>query len=265
MALLSFLPALAASAAGSFPAAFDLRRVNGKNYLSPVRNHHLPVGSACASCWAVTSASVMGDRLNLMLDQAGVATTRIEVAAQHLLNCVPGQHHCGYPGSASAAMRYVAAHGIPDESCAPWQNAKLPCDALHTCAQMMLDPSTHKPAVWPNGTHKLAPVENPRLFYVEKDTPIPPNNTEAIMQALQSGPVPCGIHAEGLIGYTKGVVTDPDRGLTSDDHSVAIVGWGVESGTPYWTVQVSLVRSSSWAARFAASPACHACLVLGPA
>ena len=26
-------------------------------------------------------------------------------------------------------------------------------------------------------------------------------------------------------------------GATSDDHSVAIVGWGDEAGTPYWTVQ----------------------------
>ena len=31
------------------------------------------------------------------------------------------------------------------------------CDALHTCAQMTIDPKTHKPAVWPNHTHKLEP------------------------------------------------------------------------------------------------------------
>lgn len=93
--------------------------------LPQVRNHHLPINSGCASCWAVTTASVIGDRLNMLVERSPGAgespSPRIEVSAQYLLNCVPGQRHCGYPGSASAAMRYVATHGIPDEACAPWQ------------------------------------------------------------------------------------------------------------------------------------------------
>ena len=102
-------------------SSFDLRNVGGKNFLGAVRNHHLPLNSGCASCWAVTSASVIGDRLAVLMDKARIeGVARIEVSAQYLLNCVPGQRHCGYPGSASAAMRFVAQHGIPDESCAPW-------------------------------------------------------------------------------------------------------------------------------------------------
>jgi hypothetical protein len=94
--------------AAAMPESFDLRDVNGKNYLNPVRNHHLPINSACASCWSVTTASVMGDRLNMLVDKAKIrGAARIEVSAQYLLNCVPGQHHCGYPGSASAAMGYL--------------------------------------------------------------------------------------------------------------------------------------------------------------
>jgi hypothetical protein len=42
------------------------------------------------------------------------------------------------------------------------------------------------------------------------------------MEALRSGPVPCGIHAEGLSSYKKGIITDPDGGKTSDDQSVRI-------------------------------------------
>ena len=162
--------------------------------LPQVRNHHLPINSGCASCWAVTTASVIGDRLNMMVERspgAGASPSpRIEVSAQYLLNCVPGQRHCGYPGSASAAMRYVATHGIPDEACAPWQvrtpTPRAPlrqqqsadpvrarqnawpegvqsCDALHICAQMTIDPHTHKPAEFPNHTMHLAPVPNPRM------------------------------------------------------------------------------------------------------
>ena len=44
------------------------------------------------------------------------------------------------------------------------------CDALHTCAEMMIDPKTHKPAEFPNHTMHLQPVENPRMYFIESDT-----------------------------------------------------------------------------------------------
>jgi hypothetical protein len=173
--LLLLSGAVTGSAASEAASSFDLRSVDGRNFLGPVRNHHLPLNSGCASCWAVTSASVIGDRLAMLMDKAGIkGVARIEVSAQYLLNCVPGQHHCGYPGSASAAMRYVREHGIPDESCAPWQNGweygVQQCDALHICAQMQIDPKTHKPAEFPNHTMHMQPVKNPRMYMIESDT-----------------------------------------------------------------------------------------------
>ena len=92
----------------------------------------------CASCWAVTAASVMGDRLNILIESArqrqsqegeprqhqGQLLGRVEVSAQYLLNCVPGQRHCGYPGSSSAAMAFVAAHGIPTMAMPGWLASK---------------------------------------------------------------------------------------------------------------------------------------------
>ena len=213
----------------------------------------------CASCWAVTAASVMGDRLNILIESArqrqsqegeprqhqgqqqGQPLGRAEVSAQYLLNCVPGQRHCGYPGSSSAAMAFVAAHGIPDEACAPWQGewpaGRQQCDPLHICAEVAINPRTHDHQ-WPNHTkpQHMVPVPNPRMYRVEKDTRIPPNDTQAIMAALQSGPVACGVHAQGLVAYTGGVLMEAEHPGTSDDHSVAIVGYGEEDGTPYWVV-----------------------------
>ena len=59
----------------------------------------------------------MGARLNMMIEKAGARehAGRIELAAQVLLNYLPGQYDssCGYPGSASAAMEYVHKHGGP--------------------------------------------------------------------------------------------------------------------------------------------------------
>jgi cathepsin X len=233
------------SNSGFLSASFDLRHVGGRSYVGPVRNQHLPIGSRCASCWAVTSASVMGARLNMMIEKAGVALPegRIEVSAQVLLNCLPGQDpmpHCGYPGSSNAAMDYVSKHGIPDESCAPYENTRHECDALHTCADVKANPRLHNHE-WPhNQTIPYEAVRNPRLYYVQSNEPIPPNDTLAIMRSMQTGPVPCGVHAEGLTNYSSGIITGPDHPMRKplqDDHSVALVGWGTENGIDYWVLQ----------------------------
>ena len=64
MLLAAILPPAAFAPTG-LPTAFDLRSVNGSNILGPVRNHHLPIGSSCASCWSVNTATVLAGRINL--------------------------------------------------------------------------------------------------------------------------------------------------------------------------------------------------------
>ncbi len=59
-----------------------------------------------------------------------------------------------------------------------------------------------------------------------------------MMRAIfDGGPIACGVHAEGLLKYKGGILVDADHGATSDDHSVALVGWGVEQNIPFWVVQ----------------------------
>lgn len=226
----------------AFDAAFDLRNVNGTNWLLPVRNHHLPLGSDCASCWAVTAATVLGVRLNMALGE-GPAADRVEVSAQVLLNCVPGQDVCGFPGSSGAALEYVMANGVPHESCAPWQNAALPCDAIHTCAAMGNPPRRHS-----NGSLILEPVHDPTRYYVESMLRIAQGDIATMKAELALGPLACGVHAEGLLNYTAGVLMQSKPPLpTGDDHSIAIVGWGwTADGVPYWSVQ------NNWCACLAA-------------
>ena len=48
---------------------------------------------------------------------------------------------------------------------------------------------------------EIRPYEH--RYEIVADTRIPANNTAAIMAALETGPVACGVHAEGLIGYVN--------------------------------------------------------------
>lgn len=229
---------------GSVPASFDLRNVSGHSWLNGVRNHHLPLGTSCASCWAINTGLVVSNRLNIAVAGEGYPT--IQVSPQYLLNCVPGQEHCGYPGSSSAALRFIQSNGIVDEACAPWENVKHPCDGIHICARMEapdysqpqedIDPYRPTPTPKP-----MTAVVNPTKYRIQSDNKIEDNFVAKIQAAVLSGPVACGVHVpDSLAQFTgKSVYTDTDHGDIKIDHSVSIVGWGTdaESGHDYWVME----------------------------
>lgn len=53
------------------------------------------------------------------------------------------------------------------------------------------------------------------------------------------GPITCGMAVtQEVLDYTGGIIDDKS-GDTNQDHSISIVGWGVENDTPYWFVRNS--------------------------
>ena len=57
---------------------------------------------------------------------------------------------------------------------------------------------------------------------------------------MLKGPVVIGIEADTYTfqSYSSGIITSPLCG-TDIDHAVEIVGFGVDNGTPYWSVRNS--------------------------
>ena len=100
-------------AAEALPKSYDIRSLNGRSLATDNRNQHIP--QYCGSCWAHAATSALSDRINILRNGA---TPFTHLAPQVLVNCVTGNHSAGCDGGdTTAAYAYMAAKGIPDESC----------------------------------------------------------------------------------------------------------------------------------------------------
>jgi len=74
----------------------------------------------------------------------------------------------------------------------------------------------------------------------------PVSDDEEQMQAavMKYGPLAIGINAQWMQLYSGGISNPPVCDPSALDHGVAIIGWGEEDGTPYWTIRNSW--GSSW-------------------
>lgn len=94
------------------PANFTWSNVDGMNYLTEVKNQHLP--QYCGSCWAQAAASAMSDRIKIMRKGAW---PDINIAPQVLISCEMEDFGC-HGGDSINAYRYIHKKNITDETCA---------------------------------------------------------------------------------------------------------------------------------------------------
>ena len=93
------------------PINFEWNNVGGRNYLTNMKNQHVP--QYCGSCWAQASSSSLSDRIKIARKGAW---PDINIAPQVLISCETQDDGChgGEPLNAFAYMHY---NEITDETC----------------------------------------------------------------------------------------------------------------------------------------------------
>jgi len=214
------------------PRNFSWGNVDGKNYLTRMRNQHIP--QYCGSCWAHATTSVMSDRISIM---RGGAFPEINIAPQTLLDYDYVDQGC-HGGDFRPAFDYIQKNNIVEENCSQyrakgWEETDGTANVQPRCKDCV-------------GPTCFVPEHNQYTVSHHGEIPF---SEEAIMTEIhQRGPVGCGVWSAPLedvpYGF-KGVFETTKHGETG--HAISVVGWGTEesTGKPYW------VMRNSWGEYFA--------------
>jgi len=195
--------------------------------------------STCGSCWAFGAAEAMSDRICIASGQK--LQTRIsteDILTCCALSCGNGCNG-GYP---SGAFNYWKSQGVvtgwlynTKNWCQPYTFA--PCDH-HTeggkygpCGASKPTPKCDKNCV--SGYPKAFAEDK---IHASSVYSVPSQVSKIQTEIMTNGPVEAAFTVyNDFLTYKSGVYHHTS-GSALGGHAIKIVGWGVESGTPYWLV-----------------------------
>ena len=196
--------------------------VNDTNFLTLIRNQHIP--QYCGSCWAFASTSALSDRIKIARN---AQWPDYELAPQILLSCNHRSNGC-HGGNSGIANEYIYNYSIAHESCSNYQakgwDTGVDCSAQIKCKDCDTKNKCFVPKSYP-------------IFGIEEFGNIK-GEQDMMNEIYQRGPITCSIDANGLHDYTGGIIHDT-TGKSTLNHAISIVGYGVENGTKYWHVRNS--------------------------
>jgi cathepsin B len=221
------------------PTAFDSRDQWGSicPSVSEIRDQ-----SNCGSCWAFGAAEAATDRVCIQTN----GSTIWELSSEDILACC---NTCGSGcngGYPSAAWSWIKSTGVVTghnyhqyDWCTSYalQNCDhheagqyVPCSSLPSYPTPACVKSCDKEAV--NYTTPYA--SDKRHFKTEYS--VPNDVTKIQTEIMTYGPVEASFSVyEDFETYVTGVYVHK-TGQYLGGHAVKIIGWGVDSGTAYWTV-----------------------------
>ena len=205
------------------PEFFTWGNVSGVNYLTQLKNQHIPF--YCGSCWAQAALSALSDRINILRN---ASFPEIDLSVQTIMDCALDSDGC-YGGWPATAYKWVNENDIGDESCAPYTSTSYKehrtCDAEAVCKDCTKEGCRAK--------------KDFNRYRVKKYGNIT-GEEQMIKEIYSRGPIACVVDCDPMLNFTgKGIVMKvTPNGATN--HIISVVGWGVaENGTKYWIIRNS--------------------------
>jgi cathepsin X len=201
------------------PPNFDYRFHNGQNLLTPTLNQHIP--TYCGACWAFAPLSAISDRIKIMRNGAW---PEIVLSPQVLLNCAKNYTYANmgcHGGFMTKTMKHLHHHGLPDQTCAPYEAKEKVCDGMGFCKNC-----------FHNGT--CVAVQKPTIYKISEWGTV--TGEHAMMSEIfQRGPIACMTAvSQAFLDYSGGLFKD-ETGEMQIRHVVELVGWGTTpKGEKYW-------------------------------
>lgn len=184
---------LGETTAPDLPPAFDWRRKDGKDWMSPVREAQ----GECGACVSFAAVSALESQLAIA---CGTPERDFGLSRQWFFSCGGGTCRGGW--KASSAIDFLAQSGVPDGPCLPWLGRDVDCTA--GCSDALQ--RAVKPVAYERVTTGFVDVV-------------------AIKRALLRGPlVSTLILYEDLVPHGGGVYRHK-TGNQLGSHAVVLVGW----------------------------------------
>jgi len=128
--------------------------------------------------------------------------------------------------------------GIPDDSCQQYKardSPKRSCDEIHVCE----DCKKPVPSPGESGRERCIAIQNYTRYYASEYGKVS-GNVNMKKEISSRGPIECGIMAtnEMYLHYKSGIFEEKIDDIELN-HSVSVVGYGIENGVEYWVVRNS--------------------------
>jgi len=213
----------------SLPDQHIWNNVDGVNYLTQLRNQHLPF--YCGSCWAHAATSAFSDRIKIARK---AQWPDINIAPQTVISCDTTDANGCHGGDAHQVFEWLHTNEIADETCSIYRGRGY--DNGEVCS-----PSIKCKNCMPG---KGCFVPDKYLVYKVDEFGSVSGEEDMMQEIYQRGPIACGVAVPAALeDYTSGIFHDT-TGDMNIVHDISVVGFGVENGVKYWTVR------NSWGTHF---------------